>query len=696
MKELKFLFEKEEDIPTEPRLPNIFSGNYKFSTQNTAVYDTFALVETENEILRLETACDKVFYRDGQIALLQDGKLDVYENMEYAKSMSFGGNTAALNDLLPDNLLQEYVGGENAQNVFYFMAGGDLLKITEDTISFHGKEIRNTINESDSEYFVAHRDGVTVIGNSKGYEFVYFLGEKHIEPEECNSLSLRIDEELDMVGARDAKFHNNYLILKDKEKNMYYRLEGLDRSSSKKLYDCEITNGVITKREAEAGSEGPETQNNGRKGDSLFGGQEPSFLESRLESTSSKDVVSSGGGDTKSKDPSLFDFTNIKNSTDTTKSEHHGVSINNEKLISNVFNKSSFDVKNDSLAICSKSDQTGGESASSGAGNAPDSSAENADREDGAGGFSEEQRKHIRELKDAFEKRLHGLKNRYRGLASASSHDIPLFKMEECSIDCSKLYSRVFHSKIESYNRVLSNMIANMELYVSTDVENINQGIRYIDSKILERHRIRPFVKYTSPLACKPESAKYVDERMDMLIESMRIINVSQKEGTAAGKALPSLRSGTGATDGEKASVFGGSQDAKDQERPNAADDRDVGFKSKNAGPSVANEAKGRAPDTPGPSFSVAHPGPSSQPAFGCSGVKPDSLPFSPASTSQQPLFNNAPVDNPMRVSDTTNLFNRLSSAGSTVFDSTSEPDAQESPSGSAFSRLAGSRKMFK
>lgn len=216
MKELNFILEKEVEKVTVDEKDNVFAGNYKFSTQNTVVYDNYCYVITESSLLKIYTKCDKLFYRNGEIALVRRQTLKTYKNFVLCKVQEVPEN-AIYNDF-PDKV-------DNKENIF--VINGVELLILPDKISFGSESIKNPIHIEDCRYFVAFYDKITIIGNDKSLDFVYFYDQKNVEPNDNNRLSLRIDDNFEEIKLTDAKFFGSDLYLIDHSALKKYKVKDL-------------------------------------------------------------------------------------------------------------------------------------------------------------------------------------------------------------------------------------------------------------------------------------------------------------------------------------------------------------------------------------------------------------------------------------------------------------------------------------
>lgn len=223
MKELKFYKKTEYERSDLPEDTNIFDGRFLFSTQNTAVYPEYSFVVTNSQIMKIHLRCDKIFYKDDMIAILRDGVLEIFDNMELKKKESLH-NVETIHDFPDEKYLECTKMNKNV-----FIVDGEEMIITDKTVTYKGKEYPNDIYEDECEYFVGWKEKLAILGNNKSFNFMYFLDGEVIEPEEYNPLRVRTDEDtLESIPLDCIRIWKDSIFLIDNQMNNVFTVDGYD------------------------------------------------------------------------------------------------------------------------------------------------------------------------------------------------------------------------------------------------------------------------------------------------------------------------------------------------------------------------------------------------------------------------------------------------------------------------------------
>lgn len=733
MEELKLVWQKEEDIPAEAQLPNIFSGNYRFATQSTAVYGDHTYIDLADRVIKLWGDYIRVYTDGRRIGVVRKGRLEIYEDNKLQKSFDVTTGVDGLHDIFSNDMMESILQTKEAKGLEIFRVGDGEVKIDPTKVEVRGKEFENTIAEEGAKYFVAHTGEVVIIGNNKSTDLLYFIGNEQTLPEECHSPALRVNSDYEIEYALDAKFYGNVLVMKDSSKETHYLLEGVPEAKSKPIVDCDLTaDAIVERKKGQVRSSEttlPSTKNDqNTESDCITTKNRPEsssisktpLLDDKVHTNdASKDQIvspsslatmvpknqdlsldkerslcNSKPGTTSSFDfkktdfSSCFDTPIVKESSllgsKTAAASPSGSSLDlqsevqvaskpGSSVASSIFDR----VESTSASIFSNSTAKSptlpkGNSIF----NSKSTVVEKKPTESKAiNGLNVEQSANVNALKADLQRRLTALNALYHPDGQAQKFpEIPSIKLSELTIDCGAVYNAVFHNSIKNFNETITNMINRLEVLARTDSCDILQGIRYIDSRIADRCGVRCPVHYSGALLPPTISRNSADSRIDALIESIKLINVKSID-----QQFPS----------ESANV-----QAKEQARPAAVD---------NPVPREMPVPK-PVPPTPSPAKPTLQ-----QKAVQSTPQVPLQTPtlttnlFSGTNAQQTPqtLFGSPQINHPMHVADTTALFNNLSQAGSSVFNSTpnSAPQTQNNPptsSGSALSRLADSRRMFK
>lgn len=248
MRELKFHKESECQRLATPSGGDMYSGRFKFATQNTAVYDKYCFVENSSEVMKIYVECDRAFARKGQLAILRNSKLEVFENNQLVKTIPVG-RSSNIRDFLV-NFEEDLEKVEDSSDVF--IVDSKEMVVDEERILFGGREYPNGIHEPGCRYFVAWSGKVAVLGNSKSFSFVYFYDGEMAEAEEYSPLSVRTDEEsLDSVPLVDMKFWKGRLLLIDEDVVSVFSIAGFPKApeADKVVAEYNIKNGMLVRSE---------------------------------------------------------------------------------------------------------------------------------------------------------------------------------------------------------------------------------------------------------------------------------------------------------------------------------------------------------------------------------------------------------------------------------------------------------------
>lgn len=546
MDELKFTYKKEEDICKEADVDNMFRGEYKFASQKTAVYGTFGLIEGKNEIIKLDVSCDKLLVRDDYIAIINGPTMRVYKGLKLLSTMDIGAKARQLNGLPPTDFLESFLKREQPPELH--LANDSIVEINDENVTIDGKAFPNTCFSPDADYFVASAENAIIVGSSKSTDFLYFLNGEQIEPEECDSLNVRVDDNFDPIMLVDAKFHGNTIILKDSQQNIYYELEGLPECTNKPVTEYCIKGDMIV-----------QTVDTQAAADAAAADTDAADVSAPILTDQAHQALSVSAEEEKPREaPEMAD--------DITKSlPSNGVYTVEDKqqMATRLYNYSMPEPesqKQDPVPGKKDSDQlsvsVAGPSvkpvpqmipASRAAFSVASSSKESDKVEEAtkekvdpnapeANGLTSEQNKTIQNIKCTIENRITKLEQCYSSL-STGLKTFPDLVMTDSYADCTKLYNMIFNYNIKELNNSLTEMIGILEVRLAADQANVESAIKHFDSRILGMQGVRRTAKYTSPLIPRLSTSLTVtDSLMENLINSVKIISV--KEGPVAGNGF--------------------------------------------------------------------------------------------------------------------------------------------------------------
>lgn len=688
MRELKF--RKELEAPRCKNVPQkrMFDGYYKFSTQSTVVYDTHCLLDLGNEIMKLNIVCDRIFYRDGRIAVLDGTKLDIYADLSIEKSMDVTGHKNIC-DFLPS--LEDKVGAISDEQ-WIFCVDDDLLSVTSGSVEFNGRSYVNEIHEDQCRYFVAWKGDVAILGNSKSLSFMYFYCKEQIDAEEYSPLCLRTDKDtFDPIPVDDIKFSGDRLLMMDTDTVTSYTIYDIELpkdTPDKRIVEYTIKDGHIV---AEAGK---------ADGDKLFAADsenetKPSDNKSsaalRKDSTISQDKLSSSGVNS-----SRISQTQEASSPKTPQGPVRPDAIDGGR-------RETFPSLS-SLGSVSQAPQASQSNASVKAtsflSSKPGSSIASADGDSSTTLKSEvtEGSKHSSLLNprnpelEQFEKsvvdRVDKLKNSLQNVLREPK-PVTTLKFIESKYCLDELYNCIFNNQVEEYEQALSSMIVRLETLRAIDLVNVQESMRFFDSKIFENKSFRRPATYTDPLCSRFGEVMRLSNPVTDLVEGFKVIatqgSLVKQVSFESSHTKPGSRPDPAASNApEGGKVFGDQPSPLDQE-------------SKSQESSITPEADQVS--------SLGSAAPSStlftnQPLF------QDHIPGATVASFGGSLG----TANPFKISDTTSLFNSLASNSNalktdTIKNVSPAPSATvETAPGrgqdstqpvSAFNRLAGTRKLF-
>lgn len=550
----ELIFEKKDQTPRckENKSFNMYDGCYKFSTQNTAVYSDYALIETENEVMKLNVSCDRAFYRKGTIGILRGRKLELYKNKEYLKSYDVSGKEN-VNDI-SENIEDDLKKIESHKWIFY--VDDEPLIVDSKHINFCGQSYINETHERDCKYFVAWKQGVAILGNNKSLNLVYFCDKERIEPDECFPVCFRTDEDtFDAVMIEDLKFYKDKLLAIDEDQVVTYHIKNYklqDETKCKKLVEYSIRDNKIGVMEpvSELSSENsredskqmPETKEHAEKekrdiemqlymndkgsdpSKDTNGGKNQSLSMESFTNTVSQ--TSSKSSEKVFTAPS-FDF--AKSSIDLSKKDNKSDSklyfqpdLKNATTacISKDFENNSFNKKEDGISNFSSFNKK-----EDGISNFSSFKSVISPKSNGQEHKSTKNDDHVKNLSESFSMRLENLKNIFNKFGRKMP-DIPSFKFLESKYDLSELYNCIFHNNVEVYSKALSSTIVRLETLAATDYRNIEETIAFFDSKIIQIKSIRFPVSYSHPLCSRFVKSVKISDRAENFIESFKILKI--------------------------------------------------------------------------------------------------------------------------------------------------------------------------
>ncbi|ELA42947.1 uncharacterized protein VICG_00262 [Vittaforma corneae ATCC 50505] len=666
MKELKFHKESECQRLKVPNKDNIYSGYFKFATQNTAVYDGYCFVESRNEIMKICVECDKVFAKKDQIAILRSSKLEIFKNNQLVKTIQIKGSSNIRDFLL--NFEEDLGRVEDSSDIF--MVDDKEMAINKQRILFDGNEYPNEIYEPGCRHFVAWRDKVAVVGNSKSFNFVYFYNGEMAEAEEYSPLSVRTDEDsLDSVPLVDIKFWRDKLLLIDEAFINVFAMSGLEKVSEtdKAVVEYSIKDGKLIQSEISGMILDKEPLKLLEPGNELLPG------------------AISG--------PKISSINNVA-STSACENQKTGNYNATEPLLS---------TSNDHLNMPTECTRKNGL--------VPEKlDANRADEE-------------ARQLDIEFTQRITSIKNSFSQLQKKTAAPRCMVLVPS-RFDFEGLYNLIFHNHTKEYEDVLSNMIFQIESLQSISESNISESIKYFDSKIFQKKSVKIPVKYHDPLCAKLNTCLKVSNPFDDLFEGIKVLNVQEsnvfpKFEPKDAQAESAQNKDTPNEHGAKAEV---ASKILDQQPAVSADQNkpiDGTFTGVGQNAPSANDLNSQAGVNPRkPASSVINVGNAGPRTASLSNSQPISIPFgasirdssrfvAPANQPSVSLFNNTQqgVNSNLFVRDTSSLFSDIASTSlnmsgtNTQNASTAMNPAQDETGSthvSAFNRLAGSRRLFK
>lgn len=663
MMELKFC--KETEIPRSQGSlqERMFGGYYKFSTQSTVVYDTYCLLDLGSKLMRLNVVCDRIFHRDGRIAVLSGSRLDVYTDLAMEKTVDVSGHENIC-DFLPS--LMECI--ESISNDrWIFCVSDNLLEVSSTTVQFNGKAHANEIHEDGCRYFVAWKGDVAILGNNKSLSFMYFYCREKVEAEEYSPLCLRTDiDTFDPIPVDDIKFSGGRLLMMDVDIVTSYTIHGVELPEGvpdKKVVDYFIKDGHIVEGNDAHGS------SYSNKDDLIVSG---GLFENKVLSSGmgvfekngmhEKPCAGSVGVSRAQKSTGLNALQSLSESSMLGESANAFPSLDSlEKAcqssagyLSSVSTLSKTSSKND-CSVSLGPEQKNLEKLSD-----------------------------LEQLEKSIARRIEKLKSSLQSIVKRPN-PTEAFKFVESKYDLGELYSCIFNNQIEEYEQSLSSMIVRLNNLKSIDIANVRESIRYFDSKIFENRSCRRPVVYSDPLCPRLGQVMRLSNPVADLIEGLKIIEIQEPP-----KHVKFECSGP-----KSDSMPNSSMQAKTEGGDKVKDLRDGQLQSVPPQHQEGNSNIGQS--GPCPSFLSHASFPSQSVSQNTQG---DSITLFGSSTDPGISF---------KVSDTTSLFNSLISnpdalradgIKGTLPELSTATDAQNVSQGtnqpvSAFNRLAGTRRLF-
>lgn len=662
MEELKFSKRTESKILNSPDYQNIFSGFFSFATQNTAVYADFSLVHTGNEIMKINTRCDKIFANKNTIAILNGKNIDVYEDKKWKKTLSIQN---------PDNLMDfpkdfDNIYNTTEENTCIFVVNDKLMKVTAKTILFNEKTFKNEIHEDDCTYFVAWKDEIIVLANSKSCNFMYFYKEELIEPEAYSPLYLRTDNEtFDSIPVKNIKFWEDELLLIDNDTITVFTVNKISPTakSEVKVIEYEIKNQEIIQLQKDVETDKtPKQHSIPEKTSSKFEPPVSILGEKLLEPE--KQLLTGFEGMLPKPIALLETPAPVSTSANEDKKKMEPF-----KTFSEIFN--SLDSK--------KAPQ-------------PPKATDEA------------QNAAVDKIDKEFVSKIASLKEKV-SILDKREFELKALALIPSKFDLDGLYNLIFHNNIEEYENVLSSMIVQIENLQSVSENQINECIKFFDSKIFEKKSYKKPVCYKDPLCAKMSSVLNVQNPFEDILRGIKLLEMDfqgqkMKFKESGFEENPKLKNNTVQMNNEGADEL--QQQEKTQFNTSVVKES-VSFES--SIPSNDRIKENESATVPSQTPKTQN----SPNSFLFDTIKqPQAFTQAPnaPNNQQRTLFDNniQNLNTNLFVNDTSSLFNSFSANKLNIQDSNSQTPQNNNPSTdtnlstgpvSAFNRLAGSRRLF-
>lgn len=705
---LKFLRQEEVKKSNSFDKNNILRGPYKFSTQTTYVYGSFALVLLQNEIMKINLECDRIFHSNGKIGILKKGKLDIFHDNNHVKSLE----DPKLSNVYDFPFDDQFDLASLNEEDFVFRIHDKTMIISPQTIKYNGKSFNNEIHIENCTYFVAYYENIAIIGNNKSLNFIYFVNDELKEVDDSYPLSLRIDNEtFDSILLTDIKFFGSDLFLIDSEVISHYTVEELDSVHPEiNIVEYEIKDNKIlpisgkNENQEDKATEEPVKINNinaipeEKLKIEMFN---PQLVSNEISDKRPADRNESSSS--KSESTNDLPFTTFNKETEPKKLNDKPLmpSFNSMASLSEIkstlsnsletpYKNSSVTPKSSTVNLSSTSSLFSSINSSSTSINtiAPqvklsDTSTINTQKKD--------------EIDPALSKfdldtttRIKKLINSYKSFKSKPS-DIPTLEVLSSVFDIDGLYNLIFNNRLSDYEEALSSMIIKAEQIKALEISNIKESIKFFDSRIFEKRSFLKPAKYSDPLCSRFNDVVSISNPVDDILKGIKIFQIDNQNSKPNFLESKAPQDTNAFTNELKDNIIKNSND-KDPTPNNTQSMKPL---SSSSNPSFCTNSLPQM-NTQSNINNYAQPTPIIQPKSN------DSLLFG----------NKGNVSNNFVVQDTSSLFNNLASnSSSAIFPQQPQPNDASSfklnippatpntnnpqPTGSAFNRLAGSRRLF-
>lgn len=544
MDKLIFKKEKEIEIPERPDYKNIFSGKFTFATQNTAVYQEFSLINTGTEIMKINTSCDRIFFRDNKIAILNEQVLTVYEEMKEVKKITLPGSHN-LRDLFLTDLEKKEEDKEVCfidDDTDIFLIEDSEMVVNKENVVFKGKVHKNEIHEPDSEYFVAWKNNIAILGNSKSLNFMYFEDDDLVEPDDYYRVSLRIDEDLfEPIYLKDLKFWNNKLLAIDDKMFTIFSFNKITAEENELTlveYKIEDDSIIEVKREA---SNTDEVKELIKENEDLSKAIENSVKENQKLSKSIDELMKEEEKTTKSdgsllkKDDLLskvsdFSFKDEKSPIKSTGDLFKTTSLlekNKESDLKPINFDSIKSLQEEKPPTKSIFSNKGADAISLSDLNkslekksSPETPIKKVEKS--------KEEKEMEDFDKTFCSRIEALKSVFSKVGKTKSKLQDLV-FTPSNFNFESIYNTIFHNKIEDYESILSSMIMKIENMQVLSEKNIQECIKYFDSKIFSKKDHCFPVLYKDPLCSRMNEVLQIKDPFDDILEGIKFLDVQKK-----------------------------------------------------------------------------------------------------------------------------------------------------------------------
>lgn len=466
--ELKFIIQKKEAKDFNFKM---YNGNYKFSTQSTTLYEEYCLVNLKDHIMKLKVNCQKMFYANEKLGILNNGEISIYcpkdDHFEYKEKLNVRSHNN-INDLWSgiEDDIKKY-----DSKTWFFSVNNEPLIVKEDEIFLGGVRFRNEIYQANCKYFVAYIDSIVILGNDISLNFMYFKNKQLAIIDEENSIFCRMNEDFMTIELKDLKFYDDKVLAMDSEKTSVFVLAGYERCEMdiKKVIEYEIIGNNIVMVD--------------KKNDSIISDIEGNH------SWSNKNVF-------KGSNSSVFSL------NDSTKSIN--ISEQDKPKSSGPFSIENT-LRNSNLSE-SKTVQDEGK-------------------------YTKLQNKELEMLAKKLTLKIDHLKVSFQNLSRKKAL-IPELGFVPSKYDLSELYFAINNNKMENFEEILSSMILRMENVQVIDENNLEECRKYFDLKILSSHNIKRPVNYSGPLISKFKQSLSLESPVRNFIENFKIIKIGEPLST--------------------------------------------------------------------------------------------------------------------------------------------------------------------